>query len=55
MRVFAAEEIQKLITPGTLVEVLRRAFQADLVCPPRQIVASAGRDTAASLPDHAGL
>ncbi len=38
MRVFAAEEIQKLITPGTLVEVLRRAFQADLVCPPRQIV-----------------
>jgi alanine dehydrogenase len=42
MRVFEAEEIQKLITPGTLVEVLRQAFQADLVCPPRQIVAVPG-------------
>ncbi len=42
MRVFRAEEIQKLITPRSLVEVLRRAFQADLVCPPRQIVAVPG-------------
>jgi len=42
MRVFTAEEIQKLISPGTLVEVLRHAFQADLVCPPRQIVAVPG-------------
>ena len=42
MRVFTAEEIQKLITPGALVEVLRHAFQADLVCPPRQIVAVPG-------------
>ena len=42
MRVFAAEEIQKLITPRILVEVLRRAFQADLVCPPRQSVAVPG-------------
>ena len=39
MRVIAAAEIQKLITPGKLVEVLRRAFQgAALVCPPRQVV-----------------
>jgi alanine dehydrogenase len=42
MRVFRAEEIQKLITPRSLVEVLRHAFQADLVCPPRQIVAVPG-------------
>jgi alanine dehydrogenase len=42
MRVFTAEQIQKLVTPGTLVEVLRHAFQADFVCPPRQIVAVPG-------------
>jgi alanine dehydrogenase len=42
MRVFRAEEIQKLITPRSLVEVLRHAFQADLVCPPRQIIAVPG-------------
>jgi ornithine cyclodeaminase/alanine dehydrogenase-like protein (mu-crystallin family) len=42
MRVLAAEEIQKLITPRSLVEVLRHAFQAGLVCPPRQIVAVPG-------------
>ncbi len=42
MRVFTAEEIQTLITPGALVEVLRHAFQADFVCPPRQIVAVPG-------------
>jgi alanine dehydrogenase len=42
MRVFGAEEIQELITPRSLVEVLRRAFQADLVCPSRQIVAVPG-------------
>jgi alanine dehydrogenase len=42
MRVFAAEEIQKLITPRTLVEVLRHAFQADFSCPPREIIAVPG-------------